>query len=371
MARLESGRTPEGREVNRRAPPLPTLLIRADASAEVGTGHIMRGLSLAQAWQDKGGTAAFQTAMRLPGLERRVRSEGVAIAHSTTQPGSTSDAEEAAKTARSAGAEWVVVDGYHFDGAYQQALKNLGLRVLAIDDYGQVDHYYADLVLNQNLHAREALYEKRESYTHLLLGPSHALLRREFRAWRDWARRTPDVAEKVLITLGGANRAGITEMVLLALGELGGRRVRADVVLGEENPRRGNIEPTLKSVSFQSRVLRNVTDMASIMSKQDLAIASSGTTSWELAFMGLPTIAIVLADNQAPIAESLEAEGVVVNAGRHDGLSPEILAHHAEDLLQDSQARRRMSERGRALVDGNGALRVVEELQKYGPKTPR
>ena len=172
-----------------------TLVVRADATVVMGTGHVMRCLALAQAWQDAGGSCVFAMAEPTPAVEERVAAEGIQVVRfRKTIPGSSQDAAQLVELARAQGAAWLVVDGYHFDAEYQRRLKDTELKLLWVDDNGESAHYYADLVLNQNAHARDGLYVHREPYTRLLLGPRYALLRREFARWRDWKREIAPLA---------------------------------------------------------------------------------------------------------------------------------------------------------------------------------
>ena len=181
------------------------LLVRVDASTQIGTGHVMRCLALAQAWQDSGGNAVFVFAAKAPALKTRLKSEGIEVVHLFVQMGSAEDANEIARLAHELGASWLVIDGYHFGAEYQEIIKDSGLYLLFIDDYGHTDHYYADIVLNQNIYAHEGLYANRELYSQLLLGMGYVLLRREFRQWLGWQRETPKLAQKLLVTLGGSD----------------------------------------------------------------------------------------------------------------------------------------------------------------------
>src|ERR1022692_1556760 len=125
------------------------LLIRADASVAIGTGHVMRCLALAQAWQDAGGPVTFVMAESTPAIEERLRSEGVGLIRIEGVPGSDFDSEQLLAVARTRGPSWVVVDGYEFGEGYQRALKNGRLKVVLIDDNGRSGTYAADVVLNQ------------------------------------------------------------------------------------------------------------------------------------------------------------------------------------------------------------------------------
>lgn len=217
---------------------MSNLVIRADASPRIGTGHVMRCLALAQDWLADGGRVLCVCASLPEALERLLRIEGCDVTRIECEPGSADDATETLVAlhrwiADSNGTSnlrrptpelggptagfWLVADGYHFGSDYQRETKEKGWRLLIMDDYGHASHYHADFVLNQNLHARAGLYARREPGTQLLLGPKFALLRRQFKPWRDWRREVPTVARKVLVTLGGADPDSVTGDVADAL----------------------------------------------------------------------------------------------------------------------------------------------------------
>jgi len=340
------------------------LLVRVDASAQIGTGHLMRCLALAQAWQDAGGRAVFLMATEASALESRLRSEGMEVVHLPVQPGSTDDAIRTADLARQVGADWVVVDGYHFGADYQQAIKGSGLRLLFIDDNGHAGHYSADLVLNQNIHADEDLYPNREPYTRLLLGTRYVLLRREFLKWRGWKREIPEVARKVLVTMGGSDPDNVTLKVIQALHQVDMDGLEAIVVVGGSNPNYEELQSAVRDACFPIRLESNVTNMPELMAWADVAVSAGGSTSWELAFMGVPTFVTILASNQNPIAESLDAMGYAVNLGWYEDVSPKKLAQVVMQLLKAPRTRAEMSQCGRQLVDGMGSDRVIQALQR-------
>jgi spore coat polysaccharide biosynthesis predicted glycosyltransferase SpsG len=110
-----------------------------------------------------------------------------------------------------------VVDGYHFTGEYQKAVKQEGLSLLVVDDFGHAEHYWADVVLNQDMNAEECLYRSREPYTRLLLGPEYVCLRREFRRLPRVPRQSNGAACKLLVTLGGSDPGNVSELVIQSL----------------------------------------------------------------------------------------------------------------------------------------------------------
>ena len=340
------------------------LLFRTDANVAMGTGHVMRCLALAQAWQDASGSAVFVMAEATSAVEERLHREGMGMARLQAGPGSADDAQETVALARGKQASWVIVDGYCFGADYQAALKEAGLRVLFVDDNGHAGHYSADLVLNQNVYANEALYRSRESSTKILLGPRHALLRREFAAWRGWKRQIPAIARKVLVTMGGSDPDNVTERVIHAI--LAEHDLEATVVVGGSNPHLHKLQELLGDRPGRVRLVENSTNMPGLLAWADIAVAGAGTTSLETCFLGLPALLVVLADNQRPVAEELSRRGVAIHLGEGAETEANVLAGYLARLAASSQIRKTMSQLGRELVDGQGAERVAARLNDKG-----
>ncbi|MEE8451910.1 MAG: UDP-2,4-diacetamido-2,4,6-trideoxy-beta-L-altropyranose hydrolase [Thermoguttaceae bacterium] len=344
------------------------LVIRADATARIGFGHAMRCLALAQAWRDAGNDATLVAVEATDGLKRRWQTEQIEVVSLSCPPATRDDARQTIRIAQESGAGWVVLDGYHFDAAYQQAVKDAGLKLLVVDDHGHASHYWADLVLNQNLHADETLYPSREPSTCLLLGPRYALLRREFRRWRTWQRRTPAVARRLLISLGGTVPTDVLSKIGRAIGclevnslEVG--RLEVTLVTGSKCTKTDLREFTEQSGSaVELRLLENVDDMSELMARADVALGAGGTTSWERAFMGLPSLVFVLADNQREVARRLATAGVARNLACPAALTDTELARLLQEILEDADARETMGRKGRRLVDGEGPDRVLLRL---------
>ena len=337
------------------------LLVRVDASTQIGTGHVMRCLALAQVLQEAGGEAIFVMA-EASKLETRLKSEGMEVVYLSTQIASSEDAKETASFAQELGTNWVVIDGYHFGGNYQEIIKNLGLRLLFFDDYGHADHYYADLVLNQNISAYESLYANRQPDTHLLLGTRYALLRREFWQWRGWERQVSPVANKILVTLGGSDPDNVTLKVIQALQLVKIEQLEVVIVVGGSNPHYEQLQSAAEASQFSIRLERNVTNMPKLMAWADVAVTSGGSTSWELAFMGLPSLLLILADNQWSSTKKLCGLSGR-NLGWHKDVSSGEIAETISELMASAQTRAKMVRNGQKLVDGKGANRVLIHLE--------
>lgn len=339
-----------------------TLLVRADAGPQIGSGHFMRCLALAQAWQEHGETAIFLMAPGAETLGSRLKHDNIREVRLSSQPGSLADAKETSETALRHQAAWVVLDGYQFSSNYQRALKDSIAHLLLFDDLADADRYYADLLLNQNAYATPEMYGNRAGDSTLLLGADYLLLRREFREWPRRDRQIAPSARNLLITFGGSDAENATGGALQALAMLRASPMNVRVLVGASNPHRNGLERLAAklphSVEFQTDALR----IAQEMDWADLAISAAGSTSWELAFMGLPSLLVTLAENQHGCAQYLHSHGIATSLGWHHRVQPAETAAALSALADDPGKRKEMSSRGRALIDGRGAHRIVEAM---------
>ncbi len=337
------------------------LLIRADASPEIGTGHVIRCLSLAEAHRARGGTVTFLSLPSTKPLEERIVSAGAEVRYLTTERGSQGDAAETLKTATEIKAAAVILDGYCFEDAYQTTISNSGLRSLVMDDYGHAKRYSSNLILNQNLGADPRLYAERSPSTQVLLGPAYALLRPDFAA-ASKLRTFPAMASKILVTLGGSDPDNSTSVVLRGLLKLKRKNLDVTVLVGGENQHGAAIEEIVTTAPFPIRVKRDVRNMPELMAWADIAITASGTTTWELLCMGVPFACGTIAANQEGIAASIARAELAVVMGRYGDLSPALIAENVQSLLSSADLRKTLSERGRTVVDGKGSGRVLDAL---------
>lgn len=338
------------------------LIIRADADARMGAGHLMRCLALGQAWKDAGGRIIFITSCADEWLLQRLCSEGFTV-HRLGRP--YPDDQDWGMTEHLLSENpnsWLVLDGYHFDSDYQKRVKEAGYRLMVIDDTGHLPHYYGDIVLNQNIHAKDLCYSC-EPYAKLLLGPQYVLLRREFLKWRGWKREIPEIARKVLVTLGGSDPDDVTLKVIRALQNLEIDALEATIVAGGSNPNFGELQSAVRASRLPMRLESNVTNMPELMAWADVAVSGGGSTCWELAFMGLPDLVSILADNQIPIAGRLEEMGSAVNLGWYENLSSSQIARELKRLVVAAEKRAGMAHRGQELVDGKGTTRVLTHMR--------
>lgn len=343
--------------------PAETLLIRADATVAMGTGHLMRCLALAQAWQDSGGCCCFAIVEAAPALINRLRSENMEIEQITAPPGGEEDGAQLCNLAQNRRAAWVVVDGYHFGARYQKQIKEAECRLLFIDDYVHAEHYYADLVLNQNFHANEETYTNCESYTQLLLGPKHILLRREFVANNDGPRRIAETARKLLVTMGGSDPENLTLRVLRALSKRNFFDLEIIVVSGAENPHESLLNAVADSAPGRLRIIKNAGDMSALMRWADLAITIAGGTVWELFCLGCPSLVYGRDARQVQMNSALHAQGRLLDMGYSGKFDPDQLTSALEKLMPSRAERVAMSKLCREYADGQGVMRLLTKIQ--------
>ena len=320
----------------------------------------MRCLALAQAWQDVGGYAIFAMAESTESVVRRIVTEKMGFERVEQAPGSAGDSENTIALARRHTAQWVVVDGYVFGAEYHDRFHGSGLKLLVVDDDGRVERYDAEIVLNANPCATEALYSHRRSSTRLLLGLQYVLLRREFAVWRGWKRKTHAPVKKVLVTMGGSDPDNVTQRVIEAL--IVAPEFEVQIVAGGSNPHFAKVREVMSGTSQHLRLVHNAGNMADLMAWADVAISAAGTAAWEMAFMGLPSLLVVLADNQAPIATALVDAGAALCLGPASSVSAEEFRNRLRGLGASHEDLQKMSMCGRALVDGRGAERVVTAM---------
>ena len=305
-----------------------TLLVRTDAGGRVGTGHLMRGLALAQAWQEAGGRATFVSCCRAEGLRKRIRSAGadlVALECPHPDPADlrvTLDVLARAKSPDTpADSTWLVLDGYQFDPAYQEAVRDTGVRLLVVDDMAHLAHYHADALLNQNLDAQRLDYTC-DAEAVLLLGSRYALLRREFQRWRSFRRETPKTVRKLLVTLGGADPDNLTGTVLAALARLELPHLEVKVVVGAANRHVETLRRQARRSRLNIELLSDVPDVSELMAWADVALGAGGITCLELAFMQLPAALLALVEHQEPIVERMSKSLAATSLAAGDHFDP-------------------------------------------------
>ncbi|MGB9498864.1 MAG: UDP-2,4-diacetamido-2,4,6-trideoxy-beta-L-altropyranose hydrolase [Dissulfuribacterales bacterium] len=355
------------------------LFIRADSTPRIGTGHIMRCIALAQAWQDRGGKVIFISHCESDALQGRIKDEGFRLIDIEVPHPDRGDLKKTLffiefelrqSTQDSTGnalQPWVVLDGYHFDPDYQKAIKEAGYHLLVIDDQVHHSRYYADILLNQNIHAPGLQYTC-DKDTVQLLGCDYALLRREFLQYKNRKRKIPQKATKILVTMGGADPDNVMLKVVQAINKINDPGLEVKIVAGPANPNIESLSAELSGVNYHYELLSNVTDMPGLMAWADIAVSAGGSTCWEIGFFGVPFLVVILAENQKDIAKGLADKGVAKCLGWYNEITSDQIAFELESIIEDVEQLKKMSDIGLQLIDGLGKGRVIDPF--YEKKTP-
>ena len=358
------------------------VVIRADASAQIGSGHIMRCLTLAKGLAGIGAKVSF-VCRELPGnicgliegkgfkvyllpyqeTELKVAS-GTKTYEQWLGASKEKDAKETAGIIASLPRpDWLVIDHYAIDIVWEALLRPLTKRIMVIDDLADRSHD-CDILLDQNLFERpEGRYDKLvDERCKMLLGPKFMLLRPEFIEARKTRRIRSGRIERVLVFFGGSDPTNETTKTLKALRDPVFKDIKIDVVVGGSNVRKDDIKGLcsgMANVSFYCQ-----TDlMCDLMSKADLAIGACGTTAWERCSLGLPTIVIVTAENQAEIAANLDRLGAIVSLGRSEDVREGDISKKLLELMHSPEKLKAISLKAGQITNGSGTDEVVKEMR--------
>ena len=339
------------------------IAMRVDASAQLGTGHLMRCLTLADALHERGARLRFICGP-LPATQAHlVQDRGYELASLPAEASSTETLDAAGSASALAGErwDWIVVDRYALGAAWEGAMRRHAARILVIDDLADRDHD-CDLLLDQNyLPEGEARYRGRvPAGCRLLIGPWFALLRPEYRQYRDRLVTRPQRVVRLLVFFGGTDPQGMTEMALDAVSspELDGLLV--DVVYAGEATRRSRIEARA-ALRPGTTVHGPRPHLADLMAQADLSLGGGGATSWERMCLGLPSLVITLADNQRAVAAWLQAQGLARVVGDAATVTIADIRSALIDDVRREGPNPAVAEAMR-LCDGRGTGRVADAM---------
>ncbi len=336
------------------------LVLRADASHRLGSGHALRLAALAEAALDAGGAATLVLGDEPAASLAQCAARGLPAVAATGPSGSAADAAATIALARAGGVDAVVVDGPAFAAPYVAALAAAGLRTVAIDDLGLAPPPAA-VIVNHNLGA-EALADRYPAAAMRLLGRRYHLLRREFRALSAGGAAARARVERLLITMGGSDPAGATARVLGALppGALAvtvvlgpGFRVDAALTAGVAAATRAG---------HRVELAHQPADLPARMAACDLAISAAGGTLAELGYLGRPTLTLAIAPDQLANARRHVDAGLAAGGWPLAAVDDRALTAALAALLADPQARRALGAAAAAASDGRGAARVIAAL---------
>ena len=361
------------------------VAIRTDASLDIGSGHVMRCLTLADALKEQGADCHFICRVHSGHMVELIRLRGhsvTALPIGQLSPAMASgpesqpvhaallgcdwqtDAEQMASVLVDLQPDWLVVDHYALDQRWEEVLTPHCRKLLVIDDLADRSHR-CDLLIDQNL-GRQPLDYAGLVPTHcqVLTGPHFALLRPEFAALRPYSlqrRQAQPPLRQLLITMGGVDQPNATGQVLQALKACAlPADCRITVVMGLAAPWLQNVQELARQMPWLTEVVVNVSDMAQRMADSDLAVGAAGSTSWERCCLGLPTLMVVLAANQQASAQALKNANAVYLIGGEGDIATHLPLALKKLTISDCQSR--MSLAASAVSNGQGVEKILKVM---------
>ncbi len=347
------------------------IVIRADASINIGSGHVMRCLTLAAALRDKGAKIAFICRPNQGNMLELIREKGYSVSLLSNQPEEeyapgfpdstavqTLDAHETIACLPS-DTDWLIVDHYRLDHVWERLLRPHVSHLMVIDDLAD-RHHVCDVLLDQNYYT-----DSENRYNGLLpencvtlLGPKYALLREEFSDNRKVLRERDGNVQRIFVYFGAADLTGETLKTLQALEKINKPGLHVDIVVGPTNRHQQEIVRMCQNLPG-SRLYHQIENIAEVMQLADLAVGAGGTTNWERAVTGLPAIVLGVAENQRKIIHDMARDGYILGFEEAESLTMEDLIHIISTALKQPGLLQFMSRRIQQLVDGRGRKRVA------------
>lgn len=337
-----------------------TIFIRVDSSLQIGLGHVMRCLALAEECRNHHMSVIF-ICCELPGHSIDLILKKGFKCH--ILPHDKNDAEQVSAILKNdQPVDWVIVDHYALDKTWENRIRPFTRKILVIDDIANRPHA-CDVLLDQNLYADQSL-----RYQHLipahcqpLLGCQYALLKKEFSQARMRIRARSGTVKNILICFGGSDLDNVTAKAIAACQSIQGKSISLDVVIGSANPHQSMLRALLSNMQ-NANLYCQTTEMVKLMEKADLAIGGAGTLTWERFCLGLPSLVMTVAANQEESAQYLSAQNAIEYMGRSGDVRSEDLIRALGKLLNSPDRLLQMSHIGMEWVDGNGCTRIINQL---------
>lgn len=349
-----------------------------DASTKIGTGHVMRCLTLADALKESDDTSIHFICRQVSdSLRQMIQGRGFEL--SILPKGTQVDGESSLAHASWLGAtqaddanatlnliknnqyDWLIVDHYALDIHWERSIKPVVKKLMVIDDLADREHD-CDLLLDQNFYSdMDTRYVgKVPDKCKALLGPRYALLRKEFAGYRDQTKPRVGGVKRILVFWGGVDANDFTSKTIKALSRITSQKFEVDVVIGDQHPNKEGVVALCCEYGFACHV--QTERMADLMANADFAIGAGGGAVWERACLMLPTLSLPIAQHQRKQLEDIALAGLVYTIELED-YPIEKIKSHIEGLIENKALRRLLSVRSAEMVDGKGANRVVKYLR--------
>lgn len=359
------------------------IAIRVDASVQIGIGHYMRCMTLADVLRQKGSQIYFISCQMPEKYRDAIIEKGyefVLLNYRSSKSKNTdgnyhthphtidqlADAQDSIEKLPDYNWDWLIVDHYGLDTIWHTKLRKITKNILVIDDLAD-KMFDCDFLLDQTFGRTVKAYKDLvPKQCQMLLGTRYALLRPEFLKLRFHAlqqRVQLKGIDNILISMGGTDPDNATKIMLEALTKINWKKLpNIEVILGSNAPYLNEIIQQANNHLLNVTVSIDVEDMAEHVMKADIAIGAGGSSSWERCCLGLPSLVTVTADNQTLVALNLEKMGAIKLVGNVNSLKLEDVVAKIKQFISQRDNLSKMSNNAFNIIDGLGAKRVVMEM---------
>lgn len=351
-----------------------TYVFRVDSSEKMGTGHVMRCLALASELQHRGHSVFFICRKLKGNLISHIEASGFKVVTLPSPASSVQtwlevdinqDIDETIEALNSIEkTDWIIVDHYGINSDWEESVSNKVKKIFVIEDLTSRSHY-CQLMLNQHTISdlTQTYKDKITRECEFLFGPKYALLRNDFNQLHKKVKnKTIKEAKDIFVFFGGIDATNETHKTLEAIKLLNNENLKIHCLIGKNNPHFASIERTAFSMQ-QVTLYQQLLQPESLMTKCDIAIGAGGVTTWERLCIGLPTLAISVADNQIKALEELDQQGYIRYLGQSKSVNADTLASEISEFISNPTSLNEMMKKGLHLVDGLGVSRVCEKLK--------
>ena len=325
---------------------MKSILFRADGNKKLGLGHIVRCLALADELKNNNPNLEVVFITKYDESKKIIEEKNYAVID-------TNDEISQIRNFAS-GDTLFITDFLDTDNQYISEIKKIAsLSVLSIDNNTKLKRIEADIVINANVFDEGE--KKIIGSTRYFLGPKYMILRKEFEDAYKEEKKIKDNAEAILVMFGGTDPEGYTIKVVDALKNI---RAQINLILGPGLSYSDKLNEVLSKTDGKFDLLVNPKNIIEIMKNADMAITAAGIALYELATLGIPSIAIPQAKHQEDIAEAFEKSGACINLG----VSPDskLISESTIRLMENELLREQLSENAKIFVDGKGIERVIK-----------
>ena len=344
-------------------PVSPKVAFRTDANVNIGTGHVRESVTIAQQLKNRYSIETLFIVQDDPVALNIVSDAGFVIEAIPVTIDPKADVEPTVRILKKYNIPLVVTNLRKIDIDYLKGLKNVGVKVICIDELGNVPidcHAIINGSIVKEWHKYELLSDDIECY----FGPEYMVMKENFGVLHDVDRQLWKVGTKILVSMGGADPSGATIRIINALKRLG-KEFQKTIVIGPAFVHREELDallPTLEGKNFE--ILHNVSNMEELMFDADVMLSAGGNTLYESACVGTPCIVLYEDEHERIQSEAFQERGAVINLGSGTEVPEEQIAATAKQLLNDFSTRKQMSQKGKESVDGRGAERICEIILK-------